>query len=238
MNLGYLRVSTNHQVKRGVSLTVQKELIEDQFYLMDVEDYNIIKDEGISGRKTDNREGYNRLLNHIKQGEVENLVVYSLSRLNRNLKNTLHLIELAEKNGVRIVSLYERYDSDIPASKMILYVFSGLAEQRSDEMSETIKNSIRSKKEKGLKYCKNVPIGYSVDEKGRLKENPTERKIITNIRNLITRGHSLSQIATRLNEKGYTTKKGRTWNKSSVHHYFHNYQDGILNETNTSVYTA
>ena len=71
------------------------------------------------------------------------MFIYSLSRLNRNIRETLDFIDLCERKGVRVVSVYERYDSNIPSTKMILYVFSGLAEQQSDEQSVRIKNSIR-----------------------------------------------------------------------------------------------
>jgi len=101
---------------------------------------------------------------------------------------------------------------------MILYVFSGLAEQQSDEQSVRIKNSIQKKKRDKKKYTKNTPIGYDLvgDE---LVVNNEERKLISRIRNLNSRGHSYQDIADKLNSEGITTKQGKEWNRNYVYHY-------------------
>lgn len=219
MFYGYTRVSNESQIQ-GQSLDVQKQLIENQLVLNDIpkENYTLLRDGGKSGRRTDNREEYQYLVEEIKKGYVEGVFIYSLSRLNRNVRETLDFIDLCDKKGVRVVSVYERYDSNVPASKMILYVFSGLAEQQSDEQSVRIKNSIQKKKRDRKKYTKNTPIGYELvgDE---LVENEEEIKLISRIRNLNSRGHSYQQIADRLNREGITTKQGKTWNRNIVFHY-------------------
>jgi DNA invertase Pin-like site-specific DNA recombinase len=228
MYYGYIRVSTDYQAKNGVSLEVQKNMIENQFYLNDIPktEYEVLADEGKSGRSTNGRDHYEALKEEIKGGDVKGVFIYALSRLNRNLKETLEFVELCNKHNTRLVSLYERYDSEVPASKMILYVFSGLAEQQSDEQSVRIKNSLNKKKLEAKKYCKNTPIGYKLED-GALVENKEELKLISRIKNLRSRGHSCRVIAERFNKEGMTTKQGKPWSYYSVYHYEKAYQEEI-----------
>lgn len=230
MFYGYTRVSNESQVL-GQSLNVQKQLIENQFILNDIpsHNYTILRDGGKSGRRSENREEYQYLKEQIRLGEVEGVFIYSLSRLNRNIRETLDFIDLCEKKDVRVVSVYERYDSNIPASKMILYVFSGLAEQQSDEQSVRIKNSIRKKKTDGKKYTKNTPIGYKLEGEN-LVENTEERKLISRIRNLHSRGYSYREIGEKFNSEGIRTKQGKEWNRHLIHHYKNNYQELVYDK--------
>ncbi|CEJ48365.1 recombinase family protein [Umezakia ovalisporum] len=51
---------------------------------------------------------------------------------------------------------------------------------------------------------------------GELVDNPAEQEIIELIRRHHKSGKSLPQIATWLNQQGYTTKRGRQWQPVSV----------------------
>ena len=84
MNIGYIRNSRSIQEN---SITTQTELINEFCLRNDILLDEIIVDEGISGsgEKTHKRNGYNRIIELIENGEVESLVVISLSRWGRNL---------------------------------------------------------------------------------------------------------------------------------------------------------
>jgi len=64
--VGYIRVSTDKQVKEGISIDNQAERIKDFCEKEGLELVDIIFDEGISGGKNKSRPGFVKLLNMIQ----------------------------------------------------------------------------------------------------------------------------------------------------------------------------
>ncbi len=60
--IGYIRVSTEEQARKGVSLLTQREKIEAWVQAMDRELISLEEDAGISGKLIRNREGFQRAL--------------------------------------------------------------------------------------------------------------------------------------------------------------------------------
>lgn len=87
--IGYVRVSTDKQVEDGISIDAQINKISAWASLNDYELIHIYKDEGISGVSLEKREGMQKALNEIKKGMV--LVCYSLSRVSRDIVDTLRI---------------------------------------------------------------------------------------------------------------------------------------------------
>ena len=88
--VGYIRVSTQGQVKEGYSLGEQLDEIEK---FCTVNGYNLIdtfSDEGKSGAKTDedetriDRDGLLNMLDRLKGGDIKYIVVLSTNRLWRS----------------------------------------------------------------------------------------------------------------------------------------------------------
>jgi hypothetical protein len=86
--IGYIRVSTEEQTN-GVSLEAQEAKIRAWCTLHDAELVAIYRDEGISGYKgRDSRPGLDTALKQVCELKGP-LVVYSLSRLPRNTRETM-----------------------------------------------------------------------------------------------------------------------------------------------------
>ena len=64
--VGYIRVSTEHQVKEGISLDAQKAKIEAYCNLKDMNLREIIQDAGVSAKNL-KREGMKRILSMCKK---------------------------------------------------------------------------------------------------------------------------------------------------------------------------
>jgi len=71
----YVRVSTEEQVQEGFSVRGQTEKLKSYALLKDWEIYNIYSDEGISGKNIVDRPAINRLIEDIKKGKVNNVLV-------------------------------------------------------------------------------------------------------------------------------------------------------------------
>jgi len=102
--VAYLRVSTESQVREGISLEAQRAKIEAWATVHDHELICIEEDAGISGKDIRNREGLQRAI-EVACDEQAILIVYSLSRLSRSTRDTLGLVERLDSAGADLVSL-------------------------------------------------------------------------------------------------------------------------------------
>jgi DNA invertase Pin-like site-specific DNA recombinase len=212
--IGYVRVSTDVQVKDGVSLEAQENKIRAWAELNGAESVSIFLDAGLSGKRADNRPGLQQALAAVKKGDA--LVVYSLSRLARSTKDTITIAESLDKRGADLVSLCEKIDTTTAAGKMVFRMLAVLSEFERDQVSERTRMALDHKRACGEKTGGDVPYGYLLDE-GRLLPHAAEQKALALIRRLHAAGHTLRHIARELEKQGYQTKTGRTqWHPQSV----------------------
>lgn len=173
---GYIRVSTMMQVDNGVSLDAQQDKIKKYCELNNFELVEIIADKGISGKDLTKRVGLKKLLANLKRGSV--MIVYSLSRLARSIKDTLAISEVLQKNGVDLISITEKIDTTSAAGKMIFNMLAAMAQFESDTISERVKMCMSYKKTQG-KRIGNIPYGFKLDVDGEtLIKNNDEQAII------------------------------------------------------------
>lgn len=218
---GYTRVSTQGQVAKGSSLEVQKENIKREADYRGLTSPIIFEDRGESGTKTD-RHQYSVLKEEVKEGRISHLIIFSVSRLGRDLMEMLQFIKECETAGVKVYSICEQYDSDKPHTKLHLHILGAVAENHIQETRNRIKASINRNKEKGIKYSNKTPIGYDLGPNNKLVVSEKEKALIMRIKNLKTRGHTYQAISDRFNNDGLTTKEGREWNRNLVFHYLNN----------------
>ena len=213
---GYIRVSTAGQVEDGVSIEAQTKRIEAWCLANDVELSEVFSDEGISGKRADNRPQLQRALESVKRsGGV--LVVYSLSRLARSTKDTIEIGESLEAAGADLVSLSEKIDTTTAAGKMVFRMLAVMAEFERDLVSERTTLAMAHKRSNNERIGK-VPYGFDLLSDGTtLVENAEEQKVIGLISSLRMDGYSLRRIAAELSRRSVQTKSGADkWTHSSV----------------------
>lgn len=196
--IGYVRVSTQGQAEDGVSLAAQESKICAWADLNGAE-VEIFKDEGISGKRSDNRPGLQAAIDKVGKGDA--LIVYSLSRLSRSTKDTLLLSEKLLKKEADLVSLSEKIDTTSAAGKMVFRLLAVLSEFERDQISDRTRFALAHKKSKGEKTGGDVPFGYVVRD-GKLYPSPTEQKAIGLIMDLHRRGETLRAICRELEAVG------------------------------------
>lgn len=212
--IGYIRVSTQGQVEDGVSLDAQEAKVRAWADLNGAEDVVIFRDEGISGKRSDNRPGLQSALDTVGKGDA--LVIYSLSRLSRSTKDTLSLSEILQKKDADLVSLSEKIDTTSASGKMVFRLLAVLNEFERDQISDRTRFALAHKKANGEKTGGDVPFGYKV-RGGKLSRNAEEQKAINMILDLHSKGYSLQCICGALQKDGYKTKRGNlTWQPKVV----------------------
>ena len=212
--IGYLRVSTQGQVDEGVSLAAQEAKLRAWAELSSAAEVRLFRDEGISGKRADNRPGLQAALAVVGKGDA--LVVYSLSRLSRSTRDLLELAEMVRERGADLVSLTEKIDTSGAAGKMIFRVLAVLCEFERDLVSDRTKAALRFKWTQGEKTGGDVPFGFRARD-GRLIVDAGEQTIIRAIVRQHKHGGSLRAICRRLEHDGAKRKGGSTsWHPETV----------------------
>ena len=146
MKLFYCRVSTEQQneerqIKAAADLGIEKE--------------NIFIDKQ-SGKNTERKE-LKRMLSFCRKGDI--VYCESISRIARNTKDLLNIIDELNKKQVDFVSLKESIDTSTPQGKFVLTVFGALAELERDCILQRQAEGIQIAKEQG-KYKGRKKIDY------------------------------------------------------------------------------
>jgi site-specific DNA recombinase len=216
--IGYVRVSTTRQRDEGVSLAAQEARIYRWAADRGVEAarVTICRDEGISGSKASNRPGLARALDLATAARGRALIVYSLSRLARSIKDTLAIAERLERAEADLVSLSEQIDTTSAAGKMLFRLLAVLAEFEKDLATERTEGAIAFKRSKGQRVGQ-VPYGFRVGADGAtLEPDPAEVAAIEAVDQLSASGLGSRAIAREMDARGFATKLGGLWSESTV----------------------
>ena len=202
--IGYIRVSTSKQ-KLSISNQISEikkwsKTNKDKVSLID-----IIQDEGISGDALV-RNGFDKMVAMIENKEIDGVVCLNLSRIGRKAAQTLELINKCLDKDVALIDLQDGTDTRTAGGRMSVKMRAVIYEEELFRIRENIRSVIRYKKDNGLKYNGRVAYGL-YDKNGVLHEDDFEMKIVRNMKNLKSRGHSLYSIAKKLNENDIDTKE-------------------------------
>ena len=212
--IGYIRVSTSMQATDGVSLDAQRAKIEAWCELNDYTLKAIHIDAGISGKRMKNRPALQSALSDCEKGTA--LVVYSLSRLSRSIRDTLDISDNLAKIEADLVSLSEKIDTTSAAGKMVFRMLSVMAQFESDQISERVTMGMQHKKDQGGRVG-TIPYGKKLADDGdSLIEDESERLIIDAIMTMRDSGLSLRNIVIRLEKQGYVSRSGKPFQLTQV----------------------
>ena len=173
-------------------------------------------DNGFTGSNT-NRPSLQRLINDIKEGKINMVVVYKLDRLSRSLVDFVQILKFFEEHGVAFASITQPIDTSTSTGKLMLHILSSFAEFERQLISERTKDKMSAARKRGQWTGGWAALGYDLDkENKKLIINKTEAKLIKEIFDLYLKGNSLLKVAQILNDKGYrsksiTLKSGKTF---------------------------
>jgi site-specific DNA recombinase len=212
--IGYIR---NSRLIQENSVSVQSQLIKDFCKTHDIKLDKIIVDEGISGsgEKTTKRDGYNSVMEMIDNGEVNTLVVISISRWGRNLGEIYKSVQLMETKGVKFLSIKENIDTSSPYGRFTINLLSSLYEMELELIRDRVKDTLKVKKENGKVYS---PTPFGFDRVGDdLVENKKEKRLLRKMLRLKENGNSYGDVSKYLTKNRHKTKNGGKWTRQNVY---------------------
>jgi site-specific DNA recombinase len=217
----YLRVSTPSQVKtdydpEGLSIPAQREACErkaEQLGLSVVDEY---VEPGRTARSMDKRPAFQAMLARIKsQRDVDFVVVYKLSRMNRNRIDDALVMMALRKQNVGLVSATENID-DSPVGQLIHGILATINEFRSAEDGADIRYKMGEKARRGGTLGR-APLGYlNVREQFDGREvrtvavDPERGALVTTAFGLYATGrYTVEQLREELTRRGLRTRAGK-----------------------------
>jgi DNA invertase Pin-like site-specific DNA recombinase len=207
--IGYIRVSTEQQADKGVSLEAQKAKLEAYAALYELTLVDIIVDAGVSA-KTLARPGLQRALTLLRKRQANALLVAKLDRLTRSVEDLGELIRTVFTSGkADLLSVAEQVDTRTAAGRLVLNVLGSVAQWEREAIGERTKEALAHKRTIGEKTGGDVPYGYRLDADGMfLTVHDGEQALLQAIREARIRGLTQRAIVAELGRKGFTTRKG------------------------------
>lgn len=209
----YCRVSTASDEQLN-SLKNQESFFADYAKKCGDELVKIYADEGISGKKMQNRTEFLQLLSDSDKNLFDVVVTKDISRFARNTADFLVGIRQLKSNNidVRFLSNNQTLLGD---SEFVLTLFAALAQQESENLSKRV---IFGKKQ-SAKKGRTPSLIYGYDKTGTFsleinkKEADTVRLIFALYADL---GIGSRKIADFLNERSIQSKKGGLWSAKAI----------------------
>jgi len=169
-------------------------------------------DNGFTGSNT-NRPSLQKLINDIKEGRVNMVIVYKLDRLSRSLVDFVQILKFFEENNVAFASITQPIDTSTSTGKLMLHILSSFAEFERELISERTRDKMAAARKRGQWMGGRPPLGYDVaKDSKKLVVNQEDAKLIHEIFDLYLKGNSLLKVAQIINEKGYRSKQATAKN--------------------------
>lgn len=199
----YARVSTTNQAEEGYSIDGQIDSLEKYCEAMGWDVYNKYIDAGFSGGSLKRPEMAN-LINDVKKGLFDTVLVYKLDRLSRNVRDTLYLIkDVFNINKIDFVSIQENIDTSSAMGTLFLTLLSAIAEFEREQIKERMQLGKlgRAKAGKSMMWAK-TSYGYDYDkETGSMTVNEYEALAIKEIFTSYLAGVSITKLRDKMNEE-------------------------------------
>lgn len=179
----------------------------------------VYADEARSGRSTDGRDAFLRMVEDARAGAWSVVVVYKLDRFARDRYDAAIYRRRLRDAGVEVRSAMENIPEG-PEGRLLEAVVEGVAEWYSADLSQKTMRGMRANAERCLANGVAV-FGYSVGPDGRYVVDDGQAAVVREVFDAWARGVPAVTIARRLADAGVRTATGhvpsKNWVKRVVH---------------------
>ena len=206
----YTRVSSDHGLEQEFnSLDNQREAAEAYVKSQAHEGWTLLRarfdDGGFSGGTMD-RPALQNLLAAIRDRRIDIVVVYKVDRLTRSLTDFARLVELFDGHGVSFVSVTQSFNTTSSMGRLTLNVLLSFAQFEREVTGERIRDKIASSKKKGIWVGGVVPMGYRLEGRKLLVDEPEAATVRMVFRRYLELG-SLSALQRELRDGAILTRR-------------------------------
>ena len=229
----YTRKSTEEGLEQNFnSLDAQRDACENYIASQKSEGWLMLRDRyddgGFSGGNIQ-RPGLKRLLDDVRRGLVNTIVVYKIDRLSRSLADFAKLVELFDQHKVTFVSVTQSFNTTTSMGRLTLNILLSFAQFERELSGERVRDKIAASRQRGIWMGGMPPIGYDVVDR-KLIANPAEAKIVREMFTRFAVTPSMATLVDDLRTRGVTSKswttakgierKGKLMDKGHVYRIF------------------
>lgn len=231
----YCRVSTERETQKS-SIDTQIKYYTELIQMNPEWNFAGVFYDYESGLRKEKRNGLDAILKKAYRGEIDYIITKSISRLSRNVLDTLTIIRSLKAKGINIYFEKENLNS-LEEEKEIDIAFNEvLAQEESRNLSENVQWGYKRKFERGDDFVGKMPMGYK-----RINDEwiivPVEAEIIRKIYQLYLEGNTLQQIKEYLEDHQIKTATGKEiWATAVIQKILKNEKykgDSLLQKTYT-----
>lgn len=226
--IGYARVSTEEQEREGLSLPTQTHRIRAYVEAFPELELVAVSEDTGSGKSLD-RAGLALALKWIQEGRAEGLIVVSLDRLTRSVRDMGQL--LAEHfQTAALMCVQDHIDTRTAAGRLMINLLVSVSQWEREAIGERTSAVLRTRKtvtdgsanalmayRATAKKVQNgrAPYGYCW-QAGTLIVEPTEQKWVAWMVDRRKHGWGDQAIASELNVRQVPARAGGLWGRSQV----------------------
>jgi DNA invertase Pin-like site-specific DNA recombinase len=153
----YVRVSTTEQ-----ETSMQEEELNEYCQRRGWEPI-LYRDHGQSGAKQD-RPALNSMLADLRKRKIDVILVWSLDRLARSLKQLLVISEECKLMGADLVSLRQSLDTTLPAGRLTFQILGAVAEFERELLRERVRSGMAQARRAGRRIGRPALRTFSTEE--------------------------------------------------------------------------
>jgi len=205
----YTRKSTDEGLDQAFnSLHAQREACEAFITSQRHEGWKLVPkafdDGGYSGGSME-RPALSRLMDDVRRGSVEVIVVYKIDRLTRSLADFARIVEVLDAQGASFVSVTQQFNTTTSMGRLTLNVLLSFAQFEREVTGERIRDKIAASKSKGMWMGGPPPIGYDIRNR-KLVVNEDEAACVRGIYERYLQLGSVTELAVDLRDRGIRSK--------------------------------
>ena len=151
------------------------------------------------------RPALQRLLEDIRHGLIDIVVVYKVDRLTRSLADFAKMVEVFDAQGVSFVAVTQQFNTTTSMGRLTLNVLLSFAQFEREVTGERIRDKIAASKRKGIWMGGCPSIGYDVCDR-RLVVNQAEAATVRQIYRRYLKTGSVPQLKKDLDRNGVVSK--------------------------------
>lgn len=156
----YARKSSEAEEKQALSIDSQ---IKEMLTLAERDGINVVDmyRESHSAKACGMRPVFNELVNDIRTGKFNAILVWHPDRLSRNAGDLGALVDLLDENKLLEIRTFSQRFTNNPNEKFLLMILGSQAKLENDNKSINVKRGLRTRVEMGL-WPSNPPTGYLI----------------------------------------------------------------------------
>lgn len=205
----YSRVSTENQSRFGHNLDEQECRMKQLCEFKNYEIFKVYREEGVSAKNT-NRPKFQEMIEDVKQGKINKIIIFKLDRLTRSIQDLENICKFLDKYNCGLESISEEINTSSANGKFFVRMITILAQLEIERTSERTKVGLVGAIKQGH-ISGRPPLGY-VKKNGSKKIfiDEVQADVVRRIFKLYLDGMSVCSICKLFKEENVLNRRWPT----------------------------